>query len=103
MPARLQVLPGVGVPGLQPGLLLQHVAVAAGRLLRRRIAVPDERHVLDRRGIAGFGKGARHFESPGALIEALQDCMHADMTVLVKGSRGVGLDLVVDGLLAGGH
>jgi len=53
---------------------------------------------LARVAIAGFGKGARHFESPEALIEALQDCMHADMTVLVKGSRVMRMERIVAGI-----
>jgi UDP-N-acetylmuramoyl-tripeptide--D-alanyl-D-alanine ligase len=53
---------------------------------------------LSRQAVAGFGKGARHFESPEALIEALQDCMHADMTVLVKGSRVMRMERVVTGI-----
>ncbi|HYA39486.1 MAG TPA: UDP-N-acetylmuramoyl-tripeptide--D-alanyl-D-alanine ligase [Candidatus Methylomirabilis sp.] len=53
---------------------------------------------LARVAVAGFGKGARHFESPEALIEALQDCMHADMTVLVKGSRVMRMERIVAGI-----
>ena len=61
-----------------------------------RIVVLD---AMTLRNVGAFGKGARHFDSHEALIEALQDCLHADMTVLVKGSRGTRTDVVVDRLV----
>jgi UDP-N-acetylmuramoyl-tripeptide--D-alanyl-D-alanine ligase len=33
-----------------------------------------------------------------ALIEALQDCLHAEMTVLVKGSRMMRMERIVAGI-----
>jgi UDP-N-acetylmuramoyl-tripeptide--D-alanyl-D-alanine ligase len=48
--------------------------------------------------VATFGKGGRHFDSAEALIEALIDCMHGDMTVLVKGSRAARMERVVSGI-----
>ena len=53
---------------------------------------------LSRIAVGAFGKGARHFESHEALIEALQDCLHADMTVLVKGSRMMRMEQIVAGI-----
>lgn len=53
---------------------------------------------LSRVAVAAFGKGARHFDKHEALIEALQDCMHAEMTVLVKGSRVMRMEKIVMGI-----
>jgi UDP-N-acetylmuramoyl-tripeptide--D-alanyl-D-alanine ligase len=53
---------------------------------------------LSRNTVATFGKGARHFDSVEALIEALIDCMHGEMTVLVKGSRAARMERVVSGI-----
>jgi UDP-N-acetylmuramoyl-tripeptide--D-alanyl-D-alanine ligase len=49
--------------------------------------------------VAGFGKGARHFSTDRALIDALIDCMHSEMTILVKGSRVMRMERVVDGIV----
>ena len=49
--------------------------------------------------VGAFGKGARHFETPEALVEALQDCLHADMTVLIKGSRMMRMERIVAGIV----
>jgi UDP-N-acetylmuramoyl-tripeptide--D-alanyl-D-alanine ligase len=45
-----------------------------------------------------FGSGGKHFATPEALIEALIDCMHGDMTLLVKGSRVMQMERVVAGI-----
>lgn len=44
------------------------------------------------------GTAARHFESKEALVDALQPELHAQMTVLIKGSRSNRLETVVDAL-----
>lgn len=49
---------------------------------------------------AGFGDGARHFESPETLAETLQEQLSADTTVLVKGSRFMRMERVVNLLQA---
>jgi UDP-N-acetylmuramoyl-tripeptide--D-alanyl-D-alanine ligase len=49
--------------------------------------------------VEGFGKGGRHFPSPEVLIDALIDCMHSGMTVLVKGSRVMLMERVVAGIV----
>lgn len=50
--------------------------------------------------VAGFGNGAQHFGSPEALAEALVQQLTADTTVLVKGSRFMRMERVVNLLLA---
>ena len=45
-----------------------------------------------------FGPGGLHFADRGALIAALEDLVHADMTLLVKGSRCMGMEQVVQAL-----
>jgi UDP-N-acetylmuramoyl-tripeptide--D-alanyl-D-alanine ligase len=50
-----------------------------------------------------FGKGAKHFTDHQALIETLHDCLHSEMTVLVKGSRKMHMEQVVAGITAAEH
>ncbi|MFQ5756675.1 MAG: UDP-N-acetylmuramoyl-tripeptide--D-alanyl-D-alanine ligase [Acidiferrobacterales bacterium] len=50
---------------------------------------------LSKLAVESFGAGARHFPAREALIESLVDRMHADMTILVKGSRSMHLEHVV--------
>ncbi|WP_318317706.1 UDP-N-acetylmuramoyl-tripeptide--D-alanyl-D-alanine ligase [Stenotrophomonas maltophilia] len=52
---------------------------------------------------AAFGEGGRHFDTHGALSQALQDELHAGVRCLVKGSRGSAMDLIVKALLAQGE
>jgi UDP-N-acetylmuramoyl-tripeptide--D-alanyl-D-alanine ligase len=49
---------------------------------------------------SGFGGGAQHFESAEALVETLAKQLSADTTVLVKGSRFMRMERVVNLLLA---
>ncbi len=53
---------------------------------------------LSKLAVKRFGKGAKYFKSHQTLIEALQDCMHADMTILVKGSRIMQMEKIVAGI-----
>jgi UDP-N-acetylmuramoyl-tripeptide--D-alanyl-D-alanine ligase len=54
---------------------------------------------LSQYAVKSFGKGGRHFASHQALIEELMDCMHTDMTILIKGSRIMHMERVVQGIL----
>ncbi len=51
--------------------------------------------------VQAFGQGAQHFSDQSALIEAVRPLLHADLTVLVKGSRGMQMEHVVAALLSG--
>ncbi len=53
---------------------------------------------LSRHAVEAFGRGARHFDSPEMLVDALMDCLHGEMTVLVKGSRVMRMERVVAGI-----
>jgi len=55
---------------------------------------------LTQEAVEAFGKGAQHFTSHEALIENLRACLHAGMTVLVKGSRLMKMERVVAGIVA---
>ena len=54
---------------------------------------------LTQDAVEAFGKGAQHFASHEALIENLRGCLHAGMTVLVKGSRLMKMERVVAGIV----
>jgi UDP-N-acetylmuramoyl-tripeptide--D-alanyl-D-alanine ligase len=55
-----------------------------------------------RHAVAGFGVGARHFNSPEALLDALKPGLSQDVTILVKGSRFMSMDKLVASLTGGG-
>lgn len=46
----------------------------------------------------GYGKGARHYDNVQLLVEDLVDCLNADVTVLIKGSRVMRMENVVEGI-----
>ncbi len=92
---RVLVLGDMGELGAAAPDIHYRVGELASRVgVQRLYAVGD----LARIAVAAFGKGARHFETPEALIEALQDCLHAEMTVLVKGSRLMRMERIVAGI-----
>jgi len=51
---------------------------------------------LSKQAATAFGAGAYHFESPETLAEALQKQMQSGVTVLVKGSRFMRMERVVN-------
>lgn len=53
---------------------------------------------LSRLAVESFGKGGKHFPSREALIETMHECLSAHTTVLVKGSRVMHLEQVVQAI-----
>jgi len=92
---RVLVLGDMGELGPSAADIHYRVGELANRLGIQRLFAIGE---LARVTVGAFGKGARHFDSPEALVEALQDCLHADMTVLVKGSRMMRMERIVAGI-----
>lgn len=48
--------------------------------------------------VEAFGAGGQHFDDQASLIAALRADLHADVTLLVKGSRSAAMELVVKAL-----
>ncbi len=92
---RVLVLGDMGELGPAAADIHFRVGELASRLGVQRLFAVGE---LTRVSVGAFGKGARHFDSHEALIEALQDCLHAEMTVLVKGSRLMRMERIVTGI-----
>jgi len=96
---RVLVLGDMGELGDQAESIHERVGELARQIgLQRLYALGP----LSRQAVKRFGKGGRHFAEPQALIDALIDCMHADMTILIKGSRFMKMERVVAGLVRGG-
>ena len=51
--------------------------------------------------VEAFGKGGRHFEDQNALIDCLTKTMRDDLNILVKGSRFMQMEKVVNALVKG--
>jgi UDP-N-acetylmuramoyl-tripeptide--D-alanyl-D-alanine ligase len=58
---------------------------------------------LSRQSADAFGSGAMHFDDVDALVAALKPLLGGDVTVLVKGSRSMRMERVVEALVAGGR
>ncbi|HYW93670.1 MAG TPA: UDP-N-acetylmuramoyl-tripeptide--D-alanyl-D-alanine ligase [Gammaproteobacteria bacterium] len=56
---------------------------------------------LARETCAGFGGGARHFDTLESLVEAVAEELAPEVSVLVKGSRAMHMERVVQALRAG--
>lgn len=60
--------------------------------VHRMLAVGE----LSKSAVSGFGDGAQHYSTQQALVEDLLACLHPGMTVLVKGSRVMRMEKVVE-------
>jgi len=48
--------------------------------------------------VDAFGEGAEHFDSREALVESLRRQLRPGINCLVKGSRAMGMETVVEGI-----
>jgi UDP-N-acetylmuramoyl-tripeptide--D-alanyl-D-alanine ligase len=53
--------------------------------------------------VEAFGSGAEHFEDLTALAEALRSCLYPDVICLVKGSRSMGMEAIVEAITDPGN
>ncbi len=53
---------------------------------------------LTKFAVDAFGTGAKHFSTHKQLIEALQNDIYENVCVLVKGSRAMQMEKVVEGI-----
>jgi len=53
---------------------------------------------LTRASAESFGEGAQHLNSPEQLFELLSEEVASDVTILIKGSRAMGMEYLVDAL-----
>jgi UDP-N-acetylmuramoyl-tripeptide--D-alanyl-D-alanine ligase len=97
-PPRLLVLGDMGEVGQQGPQFHREVgAYAQARGIEALLAAGP----LSREAVAAFGSGARHFDQVPALIEAVQQRLRAGGTVLVKGSRFMRMERVVQAIATG--
>ena len=97
---RVLVLGDMGELGEAARDIHRRVGLLAKSLGIERLYAVGE---LTQDAVEAFGQGAQHFASHEALIESLRACLHADMTVLVKGSRLMKMERVVAGLIGADH
>jgi UDP-N-acetylmuramoyl-tripeptide--D-alanyl-D-alanine ligase len=96
---RLLVLGDMGELGEMAPMLHARVGELARKLgIQRLYGIGD----LAKHAVTAFGRGGRHFDVPEALIDALHECMHSEMTMLVKGSRMMRMERIVNGVLRSG-
>jgi UDP-N-acetylmuramoyl-tripeptide--D-alanyl-D-alanine ligase len=97
-PPRLLVLGDMGEVGLQgPEFHREIGAYAKARGIERVLAMGP----LSRETVAAFGAGARHFDGPEALIEEVRRLLAGQRAVLVKGSRFMRMERVVQAIAGG--
>ncbi len=96
--AKLLVLGDMGEVGEQGAEFHREIgAYARSRGVDRLYATG----ALCRAAVAAFGKGARHFAAVEELIAAAQEELRPQTTVLVKGSRFMRMERVVQALAGG--
>jgi UDP-N-acetylmuramoyl-tripeptide--D-alanyl-D-alanine ligase len=99
-PPRLLVLGDMGEVGLQgPAFHREIGAYAKERGIETLLATGP----LSRDAVAAFGGGARHFEDVESLIGAVRPLLAAGGAVLVKGSRFMRMERVVQAIAGGGE
>ncbi len=98
---RWLVLGDMGELGQQSSQLHRRAGEQARESGISRLYVTGE---LSRHAVGGFGAGAQHYPEKSELIEALQNQLHAQISLLVKGSRAAQMEQVVNALtVVGGN
>ncbi len=92
---RVAVIGDMGELGASSGSLhyrLGEVIAAAG--IDRLYALGEQ----SRKMVAGYGQGANWFDSPESLLATLRPTLHNDMVILIKGSRFMKMERIVEQL-----
>ncbi|MBT6669730.1 MAG: hypothetical protein HOB03_06675, partial [Gammaproteobacteria bacterium] len=94
--SRLLVLGDMGEMGPEAAQHHHQVGAFAGR------AGIDQLFALGEQAkqyVVGFGTGGRHFDLQEQLVEAIKQQLSSDQTLLIKGSRFMKMERVVEALL----
>jgi UDP-N-acetylmuramoyl-tripeptide--D-alanyl-D-alanine ligase len=89
---RIFVLGDMGELGEDAAQFHREIGIAARELGIERLYALGE---LSRQAVAEFGKGAVHFDDVDGLLAVLKEGLDAQTTVLVKGSRFMKMERVV--------
>ncbi len=102
-PPRYLVLGDMGELGADSATMHRDVgSYARGAGIERMFALGE----MSRETVAAFGAGAAHFASADELVSCLRPLLGTQSTVLVKGSRFMKMERVVEKLVpnyGGGH
>ncbi len=93
---RVLVLGDMGELGPQAPALHERVGELARSLGIQHLFGIGE---LARGAVEKFGRAGRHFTSIETLVDTLHEAMHAEMTLLVKGSRAMRMERIVNGIV----
>jgi UDP-N-acetylmuramoyl-tripeptide--D-alanyl-D-alanine ligase len=94
---RIFVLGDMGELGDDAAQFHREIGIAARELGIEQLYALGE---LSKQAVAEFGEGAKHFTDVEGLLTALKDELDAQTTVLVKGSRFMKMERVVQGCAA---
>ncbi|MBI5922806.1 MAG: UDP-N-acetylmuramoyl-tripeptide--D-alanyl-D-alanine ligase [Betaproteobacteria bacterium] len=97
---KILVIGDMGEVGVQSGQFHDEIGGYAKSMGLDRLLALGEQSVT---AVKNFAGGGTHFKNPETLLAALQPLLDADTTVLVKGSRFMKMERVVDAIKEDAH